>query len=300
MTDLSAIASRLKLQLPSPELAFRPPWQGAGTLQLYVKRDDLIHPLISGNKWRKLKYHLAPFLANPPGRLLSFGGGHSNHLLALGYLCQQLGLPLTAVVRGDYTSRETPCLHYLQRWGVDIRYVSKLDYRRRHEPGYLVQLKAQTGAEQIIPEGGSSPQALKGVGEILDELSHDYDYILAPIASGGTLAGLIQSAKQPQAKIIGVAMLKGEGYLESLVGELLRAPAHDWQISHEYHGGGYAKVTQELTAFCQAMGPLVPLEPVYSGKLFMAARDMLAQGRFAPHSRVLLLHTGGLPCPLSN
>ncbi|WP_438864286.1 1-aminocyclopropane-1-carboxylate deaminase/D-cysteine desulfhydrase [Neptunicella sp.] len=285
----------LQIKTPSPEHRLDTDWPNPNQCQLWIKRDDLLHPVISGNKWRKLKYALQAISEGHTTHVISFGGGHSNHLHALAYCCQQLNIAFTAIVRGDYSANMTPTLTDLVSWGATINFVDKKTYQRRAESNYSRTLQQQYPEAVIIPEGGSQALALQGVAEIIDELTHHYDYILLPVASGGTLAGFIQHNVDP--KIIGIAMLKGQGYLEQLVSELLSETATtEWQIAHHFHHGGYAKQPAELVHFCQQFTQQyqIPLEPVYSGKLFYAARELLAEQYFPVGSKILLLHTGGL------
>ncbi|AYA65402.1 1-aminocyclopropane-1-carboxylate deaminase/D-cysteine desulfhydrase [Alteromonas sp. RKMC-009] len=296
MTSPISLHDTGELLLPSPLQPFHPDWPGADKLNLFIKRDDLIHPVISGNKWRKLKY---TFNALPAGceRIISFGGGFSNHLHACGFLCALSGLPFTAIVRGDYSTSLTPMLEDLYRWQADIRFVDKKTYKLRDDPDWLSALSQRYPGSVIIPEGGSQHLALKGVAEIVEECDVEFDHVIVPVGSGATLAGLITALKKPQSAT-GIAVLKGEAYLESLVENLLPPdtvmPA--WQIHHQYHCGGYGKAPEELKAFCNDMQRSynIPVEPVYSGKMFAAVKDMIANGQFSSGSAVLLVHTGGL------
>lgn len=294
---LQSLSSTLKLNTPSPVQQLNLSWLGDDLPQVWVKRDDLIHPIISGNKWRKLKYALLEASQSHTKNLISFGGGFSNHLHALGYCCHHLGIHLTAIVRGDYTANPTPMLQDLHNWGVDIKYVDRKTYQKRNEAAYLAEL-AEYYQGTVIPEGGSQHQALNGVSEVISELNEHYDYILCPVGSGGTLAGLIHGTQSMQTRLIGVAVLKGQEYLEDLVKELLPHPTNqaNWQINHQYHFGGYAKRNSELVEFCNQFSNQtgIEIEPVYSGKLFFALCDMLKQGAFSPQDKILAIHTGGL------
>ena len=274
-------------------------WPGAENYQITLKRDDLLHPVISGNKWRKLKYALLAAQQNQLKHIISFGGGFSNHLHALAYCCRKMNIRFTAIVRGDYSDNPSPMLEDLRSWGTELHYVQRSTYKRRDQCGYLAELQQQYPGAVIIPEGGSQALALKGVGEIIGELRGGYDYILAPVASGGTLAGLIQANQSNTAIIIGVAVLKGQDYLEKLVTDLLPpsiALSKSWHINHDYHGRGYAKTNSELRTFCEhfVQQNNIPIEPVYSGKLCFALKDLIAKQVFPQGSRILLLHTGGL------
>ena len=291
-----SLLQRLAIQQPSAEQAIFPSWPGLEHLSLTIKRDDLLHPIISGNKWRKLQHSLLLAIQQNIKHIVSFGGGFSNHLHALGYCCHQLDIKFTAMVRGDYSANPSPMLLDLFRWQADIQYVNKITYQRRDEPDYLVELQTKYPNTFIIPEGGSNSLALQGVGKIVSELSQNYDYIVAPAASGGTLAGLINVTRDSSSKILGIGVLKGQDYLEQLVQDLLPQPADHWSINHDYHFGGYAKSSAELHHFCTDFyqQTQIEIEPIYSAKLFFALRDLVSQGYFCKGSKILALHTGGL------
>ena len=368
MNKLTALEQTLTQ--PSPLDLFTPDWPGAEDVTIYVKRDDKIHPVVSGNKWRKLKQfiyeyaekHLdgaefekrlpqntdggsfhadgsfdaegsfnaegSSFTAKGSVRLISFGGGFSNHLHALGYVCHTLGIPLTAIIRGDYSAAPTPMISDLISWNVNIEYVDRITYKKRDSTDYLNSLKKRFSPAIIIPEGGSQEQAIEGVAELVSEVAEalatnhntEFDTIIAPVASGATMAGIV-SALRPNQHAIGIGVLKGQDYLESLVNQFL-APALlaneimtkelvakasadieeenkascNWHINHEYHCGGYAKMPPYLTTFCENFNSAMPfnIEPVYSGKVFFALKDMLKKGTFKSGSKIIVLHTGGL------
>lgn len=304
---LSLDAFKTSLTLPSPLIPFRPIWEGAEKVSLFVKRDDAIHPVMSGNKWRKLSHALTSPL---PKAIVSFGGGFSNHLHALGFVCHKLGIPLNAIIRGDYSASPTPMIEDLKSWGTHINYVDRITYKKRNDSAYLQQLKQQHPDATIIPEGGSQAQALQGIGDMVDEIDIDFDFIVAPVASGATLAGIVSALNKRNknnaadthqlavCKAIGVGVLKGEDYLEALVEQFLPASLgrSNWHIDHNYHFGGYAKAPNELQTFCNDFKNTFDfdIEPVYSGKAFWAVKDMLAKGMFKDGSRIVILHTGGL------
>ena len=290
-------ASKLGINLPSPVESFTPSWPGADQVRLFIKRDDLIHPVISGNKWRKLKYALNTMPRNTK-HIVSFGGGYSNHLHACGYLCHQLGLQFTAIVRGNYSQSITPMLRDLLSWHAHIEYVDKITYKRRDDDEYLASLRARFPNAYFVPEGGSQQAALLGMAELVEEeFNSQFSHFVVPVASGATLAG-ITTAISPQQNAIGIAVLKGQGYLESLVKTLVPLPTteNNWYINHEYHCGGYAKTSAPLLDICDEMTDRyhVPVEPVYSGKVFLALKALLANRYFVRNSRILVVHTGGL------
>ena len=286
---------QLGLSLPSPLQRFTPDWPGAEKVTLWVKRDDLIHPIISGNKWRKLSQLLAEN-ASTAQHIVSFGGGFSNHLHALGWCCHQLGIEFTALIRGNYSASPTPMINDLCHWQANIRYLTKLDYKKRDDPDYVEQLRQQYPQALIIPEGGSQQSALSGVQALLEECHTTFDQIVTPVASGATMAGLIAGSNESQ-QVLGIAVLNWVGYLENLVAQFLPETAdRRWQILHHHHHGGYARTSSPLLDLCEEMRQryAIPVEPVYSGKVFFAVKQLLAQGYFAAGQRILLLHTGGL------
>ncbi|MEP7705536.1 pyridoxal-phosphate dependent enzyme [Paraglaciecola sp. 25GB23A] len=293
---LNQLTQSMAILQPTPVHNIKLVWPNIENISLHIKRDDLLHPIISGNKWRKLKYSLAYAQQHKVRHIISFGGGFSNHLHALAYCCHRLKIEFSAIVRGDYSANPSPMLQDLTAWQANIHYVNKLTYQQRAEPNYLEQLQQQFPHAMIIPEGGSNDSALKGVAEIISELVSSYDYIIAPVASGGTLAGLIAATHNTATQVLGIGVLKGQGYLEELVQCLLPKTYAHWSICHEYHFGGYAKRTDELVDFCANFYQQsnIPIEPVYSGKLLYALKDLLEQSYFPKGSKILVLHTGGL------
>ncbi|MCV2883518.1 pyridoxal-phosphate dependent enzyme [Aestuariibacter sp. AA17] len=287
-----------RLQLPSPEQSITWPWNNPNKVDVWMKRDDCIHPIISGNKWRKLKYALSDIEQRNIHTVISFGGGYSNHIHALAYCCHQLNLACKLIIRGDYSQHLTPTLEDCIAWGAELHFVDRKTYRLRDDANYLNTLIQQTPNAMIIPEGGSQAQAIQGTQEIIRELQQQYDYVLAPVGSGGTLAGLIAGSHALNTRIHGIAVLKGKDYLETLVTALYPQASHDnsWTIHHDFHHGGYAKSSSQLlddiNIFKQHTG--IATDPVYSGKLISAAKHLIGQGTFPIRSRLLLLHTGGL------
>ena len=296
----------------SPEQPLSLPWITGADVAVTVKRDDLLHPVISGNKWRKLKYALLPIATKVKAQehlhIVSFGGGFSNHIHALAYCCHQLNqhgnyLRFTPIIRGDYSAHLTPMLNDIINWGAQVNYVDRITYKKRTQKAYLEALKFTYESQfatqvSIIPEGGSQHSALPGLSELIAELTTHYDYILCPVASGGTMAGLITALQSVHSKVVGVAVLKGKEYLQQLVTELLPVTCRNtnWSIVDDFHFGGYAKKTSVLVDFCEEFHAEsgIEIETVYSGKLFFALKQLITQNYFPPKSRILVIHTGGL------
>ncbi|MDP2560870.1 1-aminocyclopropane-1-carboxylate deaminase/D-cysteine desulfhydrase [Psychrobium sp. 1_MG-2023] len=271
-------------------------YSASNHLTLSVKRDDLIHSTISGNKWRKLKYTLLYAKEQGFKKVLSFGGGYSNHIHALAYAAKASGLSSKGIIRGEYDPFN-PTIAQARSAGMDIEFISRLEYKSRHDPAYLTQLQQKHPDHFIIPEGGTSKFALQGVAEIINELPNDVTHICTPCGSGGTTAGLLTGAKESQ-QIVSIPVLKKAAYLQNEIATLLGVEQHLMQLDfiEDYHFGGYGKIQPELLTFIedfyQDFG--IILEPIYSGKMFYAIFDLIKQGFFPPGSHIVLLHTGGL------
>ena len=270
-------------------------------LNVQIKRDDLLDPIISGNKWRKLKYNLQHVKEKGYQGILSFGGAYSNHIHALAYACNKYSLNAVGIIRGEAHYANNFTLSKAKQWGMNLQFVDRMTYRLRDNSEYLQRLSQQYPDHYIIPEGGSNTLALKGVAEICHELDQQtqFDTLITPVGSAGTISGLI-SGDNNQHKILGIAVLKQTDYLTKEVKVLLNDKEdklfNHWQILNSYHDGGYAKFSpdnlKKLQDFSAITG--VPFEPVYSGKMIIALLDLITTNYFQPHHNIVLLHTGGL------
>lgn len=273
-------------------------------IDVKVKRDDQLHNIISGNKWRKLKYNLAQAESSSYRGALTFGGGYSNHLHAFAYACKQKNIPCIGIIRGEARYAENFTLRWARYWGMQCHFIDRKTYRRRFDADFIDELKLLYPDYFIIPEGGSNALATEGVAEIITELNQqtDFDTLLTPVGSGGTIAGLIRGdsiANNKQHNILGIAVLKQAEYLVNEIKSLLPndALAHkNWQLLTNFHRGGYGKFSnsdvERIIAFNQQTK--VTFEPVYTGKMILALLDLLEQEYFKPGERIVLLHTGGL------
>jgi len=278
-------------------------------ISVQIKRDDLIHPQISGNKWRKLKYNIEYAKKQKLAGIVSFGGSYSNHIHALAYACYQQKIKSVAIIRGEASNGENSTLSWAKHWGMELHFVDRKTYRKRDDANYLAQLQQKFPDYFIVPEGGSNTLALPGMAEVINELEQQtqFDTLMVPVGSGGTLAGLITAdnslVQNKQHQLLGIAVLKQPkehtDYLDKSVRRLLSKKHQqkgNWQILSQYHGGGYAKFkledAQRIIDFSQITG--VPFEPIYSGKMIIALLDLIEAGYFAKQHRIVLLHTGGL------
>jgi len=294
----------LRLQVLQAKLAVSPltkindPELTNRQLELWIKRDDLLHPIISGNKWRKLKYILNQALHNGADSIVSMGGAYSNHLHALAFTGKALGLKTIGYIRGERPTQLNATLHDLLDWGMELRFVSRSDYRQlRDYKGHDSLPELQAG-QYWLPEGGATDLALQGVAELVDEIDVGFHTLAVACGTGTTLAGLLTSPLTQQA--IGVAALKGGDFLIDDVEQLLNKQgmnSHaDWRILVDYHFGGFAKTTPALLAFMQDFQRQhgIELEPIYTGKLLFALYDLIRKGYFPAGQRIVAIHTGGL------
>ncbi|RDV14150.1 1-aminocyclopropane-1-carboxylate deaminase/D-cysteine desulfhydrase [Pontibacter diazotrophicus] len=266
---------------------------------LWIKREDLLHPEISGNKWRKLKYNLQEAKQLQHHTLLTFGGAYSNHIAATAAAGKAFGFKTVGVIRGEEHLPLNPTLRFATSCGMQLQYVSREKYRQKDDPAFLQELSEQYNQPYILPEGGTNTLAVKGCTEIVKDISIDYDYVCCASGTGGTVAGIIASLAGKK-QVLAFPALKGGDFLqkeiEQLVYNFCGQTYHNWQLITDYHFGGYAKVKPELLAFMQAFQKQhhMPLEPVYIGKMLYGLFDLIQKGFFPSGSRVVAIHTGGL------
>lgn len=264
-------------------------------ISLWLKRDDLLHPIISGNKWRKLKYNLTEALSMGADTLISMGGAYSNHLHALAYTGKMLGLKTVGIIRGERPESLTPTLLDMESWGMELRYISRSEYRQYRNYKHWHDLPGIAPGQYWLPEGGSNNFALTGIAELVDEIDIHYDTLCVACGTGATLAGLI-NATSVRISVLGFAALKNAGFLHADVQSLLFENLHHWDIFLDYHLGGFAKLNSELALFMTEFEQKtsIPLEPVYTGKMLYGIYDLIGKGYFKPGERIIALHTGGL------
>lgn len=265
-------------------------------IQVYIKREDLLHAQISGNKFRKLKYNLVKARQLNQRTLLTFGGAYSNHIAAVAAAAHEFGFASIGIIRGEELVdkiHQNPTLHKAQQHGMQFSFVNRADYRRKTESEFIKQLIEQYGEFYLIPEGGSNHLAILGCAEILTtQDQQQFDYVCCAVGTGATLAGIIESSACHQT-VLGFAALKGD-FLQAEIQQWTAKT--NWRLISDYHCGGYAKTTPELLHFIQQFYQRsgIPLEPIYTGKLMFGLMDLIQRGYFAAHSRILVIHTGGL------
>ncbi|MFG2288666.1 1-aminocyclopropane-1-carboxylate deaminase/D-cysteine desulfhydrase [Streptomyces sp. NPDC048595] len=295
--DLRALRPRL----PSPLQEIEDEPFARRGVRLLLKRDDLIHPDLPGNKWRKLAPNLRAAAAAGERALLTFGGAYSNHLRATAAAGRLLGFATIGVVRGDELAG-APLNWSLARCAADgmrLHFIDRAAYRRKTEADVLDALHDRFGAFRVIPEGGSNALAAQGCAELGRELRGAADTVAVACGTGGTLAGLA-AGLAPGQRALGVPVLKGgtPHFLQETVEELQRAafgaPRGDWRLQTRFHCGGYARSTPQLDAFADAFAARhgLPLERVYVAKLLYGLTALVEEGAFPPGSTVAAVVTG--------
>ncbi|MEL7004095.1 MAG: pyridoxal-phosphate dependent enzyme [Bacteroidota bacterium] len=267
-------------------------------VEVYIKREDLIHPMVSGNKWRKLKYNLVEAKRQNFHTLLTFGGAYSNHIYATAAAAKEAGFKSIGIIRGEEHPELNETLSFATSQGMVLSYMDRTTYRQKNSTAILNGLKDRFGECYIIPEGGTNALAISGAKEVVDENVKKFDYLCVSVGTGGTMAGLITGMEGTN-EVLGFSSLKGE-FLSEEVEKLLldsgNSRLHNWSINTQYHFGGYAKVKPQLMEFMHRFESQhqILLDPVYTGKMMFGIYEMIKNGHFKSGSRILAVHTGGL------
>ena len=266
-------------------------------IKVSIKRDDRIHQLISGNKWRKLSLNCEKCNKEHYDGMLTFGGAFSNHIRATAAAGKLLGIKTIGIIRGNE-------LNPASRDGMKLVFTSREEYDLRNEKYYQEELRRRYGNYLVVPEGGANYYGVLGCVDIVAELSEHYDHIILPCGTGTTAAGILLGSADT--RVIGIPVLKNGRFLMVEIERLLfecgltpsdiRELLHELVLETDYHFGGYAKYNDDLIDFInrtyEETG--IPLDQVYTGKMFYALMDMVRQGKFEEGATILVLHTGGL------
>ena len=255
----------------------------------------MIHPFVSGNKFRKLKYNLLKAKEEKKTKLLTFGGAFSNHIAAVAYAGKDNNFETIGIIRGDELEShitENPTLLFAQECGMKFQFVSREEYKNKTTNLFIENLKNRYGDIYLIPEGGANSLAVKGCEEIITEEDSRFSHICCSIGTGGTISGLINASHLHQ-KIIGFSSLKGE-FLSDDIRKF--AVKNNWELVTDYHFGGYGKINEELVRFINDFykQTTIPLDPIYTGKMLFGIIDLIEKGYFPKGANILAIHTGGL------
>tara|TARA_R110000868_G_scaffold196650_2_gene442670 strand:+ start:4308 stop:5219 length:912 start_codon:yes stop_codon:yes gene_type:complete len=264
-------------------------------VELFLKREDAIHPFISGNKYRKLKYNIEEAKKSGFKKLLTFGGAYSNHIAAVAFAGKEFGFKTVGIIRGDELKdkiQENPTLLFAQSCGMQFKFISRELFREKLSTVFIKRLEEEFDRFYLLPEGGTNALAIKGCEEILTEEDANFNVVCCSVGTGGTISGII-NCSQPSQQILGFSALNGS-FLKEDISKFV--DKENWEIITTYHFGAYGKVNAELIHFINRFkrDNNIQLDPVYTGKMMFGIFDLLENGYFAKGSRILAIHTGGL------
>ena len=293
---------------PAPLQEIALPLLVAADVRVFVKREDLVHPQLQGNKWRKLKYHISAMRNDNQNTILTYGGAFSNHIYATAAAAQLLDFQAIGVIRGERTEPLNATLQFAETNGMLLHFVSRSDYRLRGTPEFTIALRQQLGDFYELPEGGSGDCAVQGVAELADELLLDLpdaDFVAVAAGTGATAAGLAVGFGG-RAKVLAFSVLKGGDFLTADIRNFIAqhnkknaitsAIASDFDLFTDYHFGGYAKQNAVLRDFIIDFSTKtsIPIEHVYTAKMFYGLFDLVEHGYFPKGTKIIAVHTGGL------
>lgn len=256
-----------------------------------VLRLDEVHPVISGNKWFKLKYALEAAQAQGKERIITFGGAFSNHIVATACACAMAGIRSLGIIRGEESKTPSISLQTAREYGMELEFISRSEFKNLRETGFQPD-----SADYVIPEGGMSAEGARGAAEMLDGMPvNDYTHIVCAIGTGTTAAGLLQRLNEQQ-QLVCINVLKGGSFQQEDILRLSGKPGNNLVIRNEFHFGGYARYTRELLQFMNGFFTQtgVPSDIVYTGKLFYAVEQLAAKEWNRPGIKLLVIHSGGL------
>lgn len=278
----------LKIPFETPVQVLHLPVFEKYGVEVSIKRDDMIHPFISGNKWRKLKYVLEDAQQQNKSLLVSFGGAYSNHLLALACAGASIGFKTVGFVRGDAVSN--PMLSLCRMFGMQLNFLDRESYTDKRK--VFDQQFGENTSAYFIDEGGRGMLAVKGCEEIIPK-DLDVNRVICAVGTGTTLAGIARAVGQMQGVAEGICVLKGAQEMDLEIAQMAGFPV---KVHHSFHCGGYAKSNPELIDWIQDVASRTGIlfDQVYTGKMLLAIKHLTEQGYYKRGERLLLIHTGGL------
>ncbi len=290
--DLSPINSKV-VPVILPEITKK-------NITVSIKREDLLHPIISGNKFRKLAFNIKEAKRQNKKCLITFGGAYSNHILATAGAGKEFGFQTIGIIRGEElgddlekTLSQNSTLRTAREFGMEFKFISRGNYKLKSTDSFLTKLKREYPNAYIVPEGGTNELAVKGCEYILNEEDYKYDFICVAVGTGGTISGIINTSKVNQ-QVFGFPALKGDFLKEEI--KKNNVNKDNWLLHTDYHFGGYAKINEELITFINQFKEMteIPLDPIYTGKMAYGVVDLIKKNFFPENSKILLIHTGGL------
>lgn len=279
---------------PNPSITPIPYLSNQAT-KIDILRLDAIHPIVSGNKWFKLRYYIEDALQKKATTLASFGGPYSNHLVALAFMAKENNLKSIGYVRSNEGEPITPALQEALNYGMDLIFLGRSTFQEKKASLLTPSQKQEDPAIYYIDEGGYGILGAKGAATIMSEATLLYDYVICAVGTGTMIAGLINASSAAQ-KIIGIAVLKNEGTIYEEIKNLTESTNKPYTLMHAFHQGGYAKTTLSQIEFMNELWDFtqIPTDIVYTSKVLMAVAQLVKENYFASNSKVLVIHSGGL------
>ncbi|MCD6064461.1 MAG: 1-aminocyclopropane-carboxylate deaminase [Flavipsychrobacter sp.] len=280
--------------IPDPRIQpLEPEWYQPFVQEVSMLRLDEVHPVVSGNKWYKLKHNIKDATEEDYNTMLTFGGGYSNHLVATAAAAKAFGLGSIGIVRGVYDTL-TPTLQLCLEFGMQLEFVSQEEYKQKEDQAWLQQLSAKYGKVFIVPEGGANERGREGAAEITGFIPATYSHVCVSIGTGTTFEGICTALLSNQ-QILGYVPMKGGRYLQDEIGKNV-PPSDNWRLFDEWHFGGFGKVNSELITFMNGFYSInhIPLDMVYTAKMMYGVQAQIRNQFFPPGGRILCVHTGGL------
>jgi len=274
-------------------------------ITLYVKRDDLIHPEVSGNKWRKLEHNLAQAIQRGAESILTFGGAHSNHIAATAAAGALFGIRTIGVIRGEEADLDNPTLKFAREKGMRLHTVSRSEFRESENPDYTAMLRQLFGSFYRIPQGGANYYGVQGCMNIMKEIDIYPDRIFVSCGTGTTLSGMAL-ANRSEANIYGIPALKGGDFLLDDIKKNINQVVNDEEtethlmdkvhVLADYHFGGYARTTDDLISFMRFFRKEtgIKTDPVYTGKAIYGMVDFARKNPPSNRENWIFIHTGGM------
>jgi 1-aminocyclopropane-1-carboxylate deaminase/D-cysteine desulfhydrase-like pyridoxal-dependent ACC family enzyme len=271
----------------------------SANIKVYMKRIDLVHPIISGNKWYKMKYNIEEMKHKNYNTLLTFGGAFSNHIHATAMAGSVFNFKTIGIIRGEEHLPLNKTLQFAKDRGMRIEYCDRTTFRKRDTSDFINSLKEKYGNPFILPLGGTNRTALKGCAEIVEQIDVDFDYVCAASGSGGTFAGIV-AGLNGRKKGIAFPALKGGSFLEQIISDLVfdftGKHFSNWMLNTDYHFGGFAKLTNELIDFTLEFEKLngFELDYIYTNKMMFGITELIKTGFFKTGETIVAIHSGGL------
>ncbi len=267
-------------------------------VELYIKRDELNHKDISGNKWRKLKLNIEELRRLNLDTALTFGGAYSNHIAATAAAGKEFGFKTIGIIRGEEHAELNPTLKFAGDSGMQLHYMDRTTYRNKESDEVLEHLRQKFGEFYHVPQGGANIQGIKGCMEIMDNSMREFDYICCACGTGATLTGIIAKLN-PHQTALGFPALKNGGFLADDINNFLNQLENNnqnWRLITDYHFGGFAKYNNNLIDFIHRFTELhnIRLDPLYTGKVLYGIYDLAQKAYFQKDSKICVIHTGGL------